>query len=80
MADKCSMHELCSHCERAMVMNWGCFKDRPDLVDQLSSRVVQRITKGLFTALTGPRCSSIPPCPDAHKFLAWWQKEQQILR
>ena len=30
VADKYSMHELCSHCERAMVMNWGCFQDRPD--------------------------------------------------
>ena len=29
MADKFDMHELCGHCERAMVMHWDQFQDTP---------------------------------------------------
>ena len=47
MADKFDMHELCGHCERAMVMYWDTFQDKPDLLDQLSSGALQRIAKGL---------------------------------
>ena len=40
MAEKFNMHELCGHCERAMMMYWECFDDKPELTDQLSSRSV----------------------------------------
>ena len=47
MADKFDMHELCGHCERAMVMYWESFQDKPHLVDQLSRGALQRTAKGL---------------------------------
>lgn len=51
MADKFDMHELCGHCERAMVMYWEHFLDKPELVDQLSSSAFQRIAKGLHKTM-----------------------------
>ena len=51
MADKFDMHDLCGHCERAMIMEWDQFEDKPDLLDQLSSGALQRIAKGLNKAL-----------------------------
>ena len=51
MADKYDMHELRGHCDRAMVIYWRCYQDRPELLNQLSSSALQRIAKGLNEAL-----------------------------
>ena len=45
------MHKLCGYCERAMVMYWNTFQDRPDMLNQLSSGALQRIAKGLNGSL-----------------------------
>ena len=54
MADKLDMHDLCGHCERAMVMYWESFQDKPALLEQLSSGALQRIAKELNKSLTAP--------------------------
>ena len=54
MADRFDMHQLCDHCERAMVMYWDSFQNKPDLVDQLSRGALQRIAKGLNMTLMAP--------------------------
>lgn len=59
MADKFGMHELGSQGEQAMVMNWECFRYRPDLVDRLSSRVLQRIKRVLYSKLWSTRHHSM---------------------
>ena len=71
MADKFDMHELCGHCERAMVMHWERFQDRPDLVGQLSSGALQRIAKGLNKALwaTTGHQGMTARYPDVQEFL-----------
>ena len=79
MADKFDMHELCGHCERALMMYWEFFEDRSDLAGQLSSSALQRIAKGLNRALlpaTGPYCHTYP---DVHQFTAWKKAEQPIV-
>ena len=53
MADTFDMHELCGHCERAMVMYWEHFNGKPKLINQLSSGALQRIAKGLHKTLAG---------------------------
>ena len=51
MADKYDMHELCGHCERAMMMYLEYYHDKPELIGQLSSGALQRIAKGLHFTL-----------------------------
>ena len=75
MADKFHMHELCGHCERAMVMYWEGFQDKPKLLDQLSSGALQRIAKGLNSTLlaTARRHSQEYSLgiPGVQEFTAW---------
>ena len=51
MADKFDMDLFCGHCERDMMIHWGCFLDKPGLTDQLGSSALQRIAKGLYKIL-----------------------------
>lgn len=73
MADNSDMHELCGHCERAMMMEWEHFANKPALADQLSSSAVQRIAEGLLL-ISGryyPR-----RYPDVEDFIAWRHQKQ----
>ena len=78
MADKFNMRELCAHCERAMVMHWNYFHDKPELVEQLSSGALTRIAKGLSTTLT--KLGSVYSCskcyPEKQDFVAWMEQKQ----
>ena len=77
MADKFDMHDLCGHSERAMVMHWSYFENRPDLSGQLSSSALQRIAKGLnqiVSSMAG--YPSYSRCPDVNEFIAWRQGKQ----
>ena len=87
MADKFDMHELCGHCERAMVMCWDSYHKKPELIDQLSSGALQRIAKGLhFTQNRCPTCGyysnitahhpTFHKYPDACHISAWRQQKQ----
>ena len=74
-AEKFGMHELHDQCERAMVMYWECFQNRPDLVDQLSSSALQRIAMGLNRALF-TTTSANHKYPDVREFAAWREEKQ----
>ena len=80
MADKFDMHELCGHCERALVMHWKYFEDRSDLAGQLSSSALQRIAKGLNRALLASIGHYTQPIPDVHQFIALRKAEQPIVQ
>ena len=76
MAEKYSMHELCGHCERAMMMYWECFDDKPELTDQLSNSALQRIAKGLHKNLLASAGHNMEQnYPDVKEFVAWRQQE-----
>lgn len=67
MADKLDMHELCGHCERAMMVEWEHFAYRSELADQLSGSALQRIAKGLL--IYGRYYPH--RFPDVSDFMAW---------
>ena len=72
MADTYDMHELCAHCERAMMKHWDFYQDKPGMVDQLSSRALQRIAKGLYRTLRPPMgCNYTGLYPIVLEFMAW---------
>ena len=80
MADKYDMHELCGQCERAMMMHWNFYQDKPGLVDQLGGRALQRIAKGLYHAQRpGAYGTHVPGglikdlYPSVNDFIAWRQ-------
>ena len=74
MADVYDMQELCAHCERAMMKHWSFYQDKHDVVDQLSSRALQRIAKGLYHTLRPPMgCSYTGLYPSVFDFMAWRQ-------
>ena len=81
MAEHFGMHDLHDQCERAMVMHWECFQDRPDLVDELSWPALQRIAKGLNMALLATARSTCNiRYPDVRDFAAWREGKQQETR
>ena len=74
MADVYDMQELCAHCERAMMKHWNFYQNKPDLVDQLGSRALQRISKGLYHTLRPPMgCNYTGLYPSVFDFMAWRQ-------
>ena len=77
MADKYDMQELCGHCELAMVFYWEQFQAEPDLVDQLSSCTLQRIAKGLSSALATAYGSKRVNYPGKDDVIAWEQFEAE---
>lgn len=70
MADKFDMHELCGHCERAMMMHWSHFDDKAKLGDQRSSSALLRIAKGLNQTMLSSTGYSYCNVPDVHEFIA----------
>ena len=79
MADKFGLHELRGHCERALMLSWNWFQDRPDLLDNLSCSALQRISKGLNTtllALEKGHPESALEFPAAQEVIAWGQRIQ----
>ena len=74
MADVYDMQELCAHCERAMMKHLNFYQNKPDLVDQLGSRALQRIAKGLYHTLRPPMgCNYTGLYPSVFDFMAWRQ-------
>ena len=76
MADRFDMPELRGHCERALVMCWGIFQDRPHLLEKLSCSALRRVAKGLNKAVLAaekrhPKLA--PEYPDAKEMAAWGQ-------
>ncbi len=70
----CMTCKLCAHCERAMMKHWDVYQDKPDLVDQLGGRALQRIAKGLYHTITPPMgCNHTGLCPSVFDFMAWRQ-------
>ena len=76
MADKFDMHELCGHCDRAMMMEWEHFQDKPEQADQLSSSALQRIAKGLNKALLVAGRHYSRQYPDVKGVIAWRRQKQ----
>ena len=78
MADKYDLHQLCGHCERAMVMHWDHFQDKTKLIDQLSSGALQRVAKGLSATVSANygRICSIQKYPSVEHFITWRQQKQ----
>ena len=72
------MHELCGHSEQAIMKYWQCFQDKPNPLDPLSSRALQRIANGLHKTLLASADKTVfnTKHPDAHDFIAWRKGKQ----
>ena len=79
MADNFDMHELRGRCERAMVMSWDQYQDRPHLLDKLSCSALQRVAKGLNRTLLASQKrhpGSALEYPAVQEVIAWGQCER----
>ena len=78
MANRLDMLELRGHCERALVMCWGIFQDRPNDLDKLSRSAFRRIAKGLNKALLASekrRSGRALVYPTVGDMIAWGRHE-----
>ena len=83
MAEKFDMHDLRGHCERAMVISWHLFQNRPNLLDKLSCSALQRIARGLHKTLLASEKrhpDSALDYPAVQEVIAWGKHKEPAVQ